>query len=288
MAKRLAYMQILEAQSETLKTYAKPVAAGECETLRKPDPAMNPDAVEAAIIDRIKQLDAQKFDALVSELGAEVPGDFYGCLCARNANGGVGGGWTIDGGKCYSVGVLGGKGEVDMSGPGTKASWEGCLDKLQVPAADGSEGHSDPGPAGRPAASGTGQGNRNCRTVIHKIRLVSCRRAESSGPWRPAIVRYQDIWRNRRCDIAEAVRLARTSGRTQREVADELGIGLSTLVRSAQSAKNSERIDLKLRARFRQNRLVRNVSRSGRGDRVGRCGQLHSRISGQVLPTSAM
>ena|ERR1700732_1616718 len=29
----------------------------------------------------------------------------------------------------------------------------------------------------------------------------------------------------------EAVRLARTSGRTQREVADDLGIGLSTLVR---------------------------------------------------------
>jgi len=30
---------------------------------------------------------------------------------------------------------------------------------------------------------------------------------------------------------AEAVRLAQTSGRTQREVADDLGIGLSTLVR---------------------------------------------------------
>ena len=29
----------------------------------------------------------------------------------------------------------------------------------------------------------------------------------------------------------EAVRLVRTSGRTQREVADDLGIGLSTLVR---------------------------------------------------------
>jgi transposase len=29
----------------------------------------------------------------------------------------------------------------------------------------------------------------------------------------------------------EAVRLARTSGRTQREVAEDLGIGLSTLVR---------------------------------------------------------
>jgi transposase len=30
---------------------------------------------------------------------------------------------------------------------------------------------------------------------------------------------------------AEAVRLARTSGRTQREIAQDLGIGLSTLVR---------------------------------------------------------
>ena len=30
---------------------------------------------------------------------------------------------------------------------------------------------------------------------------------------------------------AEAVRLVQTSGRTQREVADDLGIGLSTLVR---------------------------------------------------------
>ena len=30
---------------------------------------------------------------------------------------------------------------------------------------------------------------------------------------------------------AEAVRLAETSGRTQREVADDLGVGLSTLVR---------------------------------------------------------
>jgi transposase len=31
---------------------------------------------------------------------------------------------------------------------------------------------------------------------------------------------------------AEAVRLVQTSGRTQREVADDLGIGLSTLDRS--------------------------------------------------------
>ena len=30
---------------------------------------------------------------------------------------------------------------------------------------------------------------------------------------------------------AEAVRLVRTSGRTQREIAEDLGVGLSTLVR---------------------------------------------------------
>ncbi len=39
----------------------------------------------------------------------------------------------------------------------------------------------------------------------------------------------------------EAVRLVQTSGRTQREVADDLGIGLSTLVRWVGSAGSVDR-----------------------------------------------
>ena len=141
LAAAMEHIAEARVKREALDRYVAPISRGTCEEITAPANAALPlDAVKTAVVDQIKQLDQQKFDSLISELGAEVPGDFYGCLCARNANGGVGGGWTIDGGKCYSVGVLGGKGEVDMSGPGTKASWEGCLDKLQVPAADGSEG----------------------------------------------------------------------------------------------------------------------------------------------------
>ena len=41
----------------------------------------------------------------------------------------------------------------------------------------------------------------------------------------------------------EAVRLARTSGRTQREIAGDLGIGLSTLVRWISRSRDRHAID---------------------------------------------
>lgn len=66
---------------------------------------------------------------------------------------------------------------------------------------------------------------------------------------------------------AEAVRLARTSGRTQREVADDLGIGLSTLVRwigrsrdrmiDDPPAKDTEDIAAELKRLRRENEILR-------------------------------
>ena len=66
---------------------------------------------------------------------------------------------------------------------------------------------------------------------------------------------------------AEAVRLLQTSGRTQREVADDLGIGLSTLVRwvgrsrdrliEDPPAKGSEDVAAELKRLRRENEILR-------------------------------
>ena len=65
----------------------------------------------------------------------------------------------------------------------------------------------------------------------------------------------------------EAVRLARTSGRTQREVADDLGISLSTLVRwisrsrdrmiDDPPAKDAEDLAAELKRLRRENEVLR-------------------------------
>ena len=64
----------------------------------------------------------------------------------------------------------------------------------------------------------------------------------------------------------EAVRLAQTSGRTQREIAGELGIGLSTLVRwigrsrdrrAADPAAAQSEVTAALKRRRRENEILR-------------------------------
>lgn len=66
---------------------------------------------------------------------------------------------------------------------------------------------------------------------------------------------------------AEAVRLVQTSGRTQREVADDLGIGLSTLVRWVGRSRDrlmdeppkpgSEDVTAELKRLRRENEILR-------------------------------
>lgn len=122
----------LRAEMDALETYAAPVASGKCEDLRKTGP-IPLETVETLVIDRISSLATDRFEAVMTSIGVSVPTDFYACLCKSIANGGVGGGWRLDGGTCYGVGVLGGTWKVDMTG-GSSSAWEACLQKVSVPA----------------------------------------------------------------------------------------------------------------------------------------------------------
>ena len=92
------------------------------------------------MIKQISALDPPRFESLMKRVGVTVPKDFQSCLCQRISTGGVGGGWTLDGGKCYSVGVLGGRSETPMTGERAAAAWAGCLDKMQVVSEDYPDG----------------------------------------------------------------------------------------------------------------------------------------------------
>lgn len=133
ISEKLARIAQLQAEAQALGKYAAPVNAGDCEKLRKPPKPVPVDKFEAAVIDKIRKLDKARFEALMENAGVRVPDDFYRCLCAALAQGGVGGGWTIKEGACYSVGVLGGLSRVDMSGGDSAKAWQGCLDRVPVP-----------------------------------------------------------------------------------------------------------------------------------------------------------